>query len=259
MTDDLVEQLEELGFTEYESKCLLALTRVDIATAKQVSDIADIPRSRVYDTAEALQRRRLIEISEADTRSYRAVPVEEMKLTIERSFDRRIETVTQELRRIENVETSETDDAGVWTVRGKENVLERAQSLVDESNEELLCVAAGVEFLNEACIDRLVDACNRGVEVVAVTDDDSMRAALKDRIPEARIVDPTSDSNSSGDSLPARAVMADRERVLVATKTDQYQSVEASMTGVWGRGRDNGFVVAIQQLLSWHLERFSRR
>lgn len=256
MKDGLVEQLGEMGFTEYEARCLLALTRVEDATAKQVSDLADIPRSRVYDTAESLQERGLIGISETETTSYRAVPVDEMLRTFERRFERRLEAVSRELRRIENVETSRGDDAGVWTVRGRENVLERAQSLIDEASEELLCVAAGAEFMTQACVDRLADACGRGVEIVVVTSDDSMRTVLAERVPGARIVDQTVESGNV--SLPARAVMADRELVLVATKTNQHPSVDVSMTGVWGRGRANGFVVAIQQLLTWHLERLSR-
>jgi sugar-specific transcriptional regulator TrmB len=50
-----VELLQELGLNEYESKCFVGLTRVTEATAKEISGIAEIPRTRVYDAMRVLE------------------------------------------------------------------------------------------------------------------------------------------------------------------------------------------------------------
>lgn len=54
--EEAVTSLEELGLTEYEARCFVALTRLSKGTAKEVSQVADVPRSRVYDTIERLER-----------------------------------------------------------------------------------------------------------------------------------------------------------------------------------------------------------
>jgi hypothetical protein len=43
------EILEELGLQTYEAQCFVALTRMPHATAKELSEVSEVPRTRVYD------------------------------------------------------------------------------------------------------------------------------------------------------------------------------------------------------------------
>lgn len=45
--EETVESLVELGLTEYEACCLVAVTQLSQGTAKEISQIADVPQSRV--------------------------------------------------------------------------------------------------------------------------------------------------------------------------------------------------------------------
>jgi sugar-specific transcriptional regulator TrmB len=67
-----IEALEQLGLTEYEARCFVALTRLPHGTAKEVGKVADIPRSRVYETMDRLQDRGLVDIQKGDPRRFRA-------------------------------------------------------------------------------------------------------------------------------------------------------------------------------------------
>lgn len=40
--------MTELGLTEYESRCFVSLARVSKGTAKDVSELSEVPRPRVY-------------------------------------------------------------------------------------------------------------------------------------------------------------------------------------------------------------------
>ncbi|PSQ46397.1 hypothetical protein BRD15_09160 [Halobacteriales archaeon SW_6_65_15] len=57
-----IDALEQLGLTEYEARCFVALTRLPHGTAKEVGQVADIPRSRVYETMDRLQDRGLVDV-----------------------------------------------------------------------------------------------------------------------------------------------------------------------------------------------------
>jgi HTH-type transcriptional regulator, sugar sensing transcriptional regulator len=54
MEASLVDQLNGLGLTAYESKAYLALIRRDYSTAVDVARVAGLPRQRVYDVMESL-------------------------------------------------------------------------------------------------------------------------------------------------------------------------------------------------------------
>ncbi|MFC7078815.1 TrmB family transcriptional regulator [Halorussus caseinilyticus] len=66
--------LQQLGLKEYEARCFVALTRKATATAKEISEIADVPRTRVYDAIRVLEAQGLVEIQHTNPRQYRAVP-----------------------------------------------------------------------------------------------------------------------------------------------------------------------------------------
>jgi sugar-specific transcriptional regulator TrmB len=65
-TDDAearaVELLQQLGLKEYEARCFVGLTRVPSGTAKQLGEITDVPRTRVYDAVRVLEAQGLVEV-----------------------------------------------------------------------------------------------------------------------------------------------------------------------------------------------------
>ncbi|WP_321163696.1 helix-turn-helix domain-containing protein [Halorubrum lipolyticum] len=46
--------LKELGFSEYEAYTFVYLLQLGTGTAKDVAEIGDVPRTRVYDAVDAL-------------------------------------------------------------------------------------------------------------------------------------------------------------------------------------------------------------
>lgn len=58
---DTIDSLMDLGLSEYEVRCFVALTQLSEATAKEISQVADVPQSRVYDVANQLHERGLVD------------------------------------------------------------------------------------------------------------------------------------------------------------------------------------------------------
>ena len=57
---EAVEVLQQLGLKEYEAQCFVGLSRLSTGTAKQLSEITDVPRTRVYDAVRVLEAKGLV-------------------------------------------------------------------------------------------------------------------------------------------------------------------------------------------------------
>ena len=53
--EEAVRVLNELGLKEYEARCFVGLSRLDTGTAKKLSELTDVPRTRVYDAIRVLE------------------------------------------------------------------------------------------------------------------------------------------------------------------------------------------------------------
>ena len=73
---ELIAQLKELGFTEYEAKAYTALVQNSHVSAYQVSKNSGIPRARIYDILDVLVEKGLVLKEEtADQTTYSSIPV----------------------------------------------------------------------------------------------------------------------------------------------------------------------------------------
>ncbi len=68
--------LEQLGLTEYEAKTLTALFRLKESEAPEVSRIAQVPKTRVYDVLDRLTKRKLVIEIYGRPKKYRVVDAE---------------------------------------------------------------------------------------------------------------------------------------------------------------------------------------
>ncbi|MBR9690362.1 TrmB family transcriptional regulator, partial [Candidatus Woesearchaeota archaeon] len=54
---NFLEKIKEFGLNTYESKIWTALLSRGVSTAGELSDIANVPRSRSYDVLESLEKK----------------------------------------------------------------------------------------------------------------------------------------------------------------------------------------------------------
>ena len=87
--DEAVTALQELGLKEYEAQCFVGLSRLSSGTAKQLSEITDVPRTRVYDAIRLLEAQGLVEVQHSSPQRFRAVPLEEATETLRDQYEAR--------------------------------------------------------------------------------------------------------------------------------------------------------------------------
>ncbi|MFC7008304.1 TrmB family transcriptional regulator [Halalkalicoccus salilacus] len=110
--DEAVNLLEELGLTEYEARCFVALSRVGNASAKEVSDLSGVPRSRVYDAVERLHRRGLVDVQQSDPRQYQALPKDDALAVLRERYTTTLDATDEALSGLRRSEELEEEERG---------------------------------------------------------------------------------------------------------------------------------------------------
>src|SRR4030042_6799932 len=71
-------KLKDFGLNSYESKVWAALLSRGVSTAGELSDIANVPRSRSYDVLESLEKKGFVIMKFGKPIKFVAVPPEEV-------------------------------------------------------------------------------------------------------------------------------------------------------------------------------------
>lgn len=246
--DRAVSLLGELGFQEYEAKCLVALLKRSEGTAAAISETADIPRSRVYDVADSLADRNLVEVQEGDPRRYRALRVEAVLEHIERGYRDRLDELAEVLCRLEAADCDDTDP-GVWHLSGRSSITSRLQEFVTDAEDELVVLVTD-DLLTEEYVETLETVADRGVAVTFIAHSTDLRSWLATRFPDARVVEtPPILTQMPGDSEVAHLAFVDWSAVLMVSVTRATPAASPTFNATLIDGVMCGFVLMLRQLL----------
>lgn len=250
---EAVESLMELGLTEYEARCFVALTQLSEGTAKEVSRIADVPQSRVYDVADRLHRMGVVDVQESDPRRYRVLPVARAMDRLQQEYTEALETAADQL---EDLESRSAQSRGVWEMAERRDVVDRLLAHLEGAKEEVFLVVADEGLLDGALLDALGDAADRGVTVYAELPTESDRDRFHDAVPDARVTvtDLHVRSTILQEHAPGRLALIDHETVVLSSLQEGLVPSECEETGLWGTGVGHGLVVWIRPFLERRLE-----
>jgi len=149
--------LKELGFSQYEATCYMALVGNHPVNGSQLSKISGIARSRIYDVLRSLISKGYV--IEVNSGQYAPLPSDELVRRLKRNFDSNIEAFEDQI-----ANASQKDDLEyVWTITGYENVMEKAIEMIKEAKEEIYVrlFPEANKYLDEY----LTQADKRGVKI----------------------------------------------------------------------------------------------
>ncbi len=233
---DFLGKLKDFGLNSYEAKLWTALLSRGVATAGELSDIANVPRSRSYDVLESLERKGFVIMKLGKPIKYIAVPpaevLERVKKSIKEDSEKQVELIDS-LRKsevlgelnllhkqgIELVEPSELTGA----VRGRGNLYNHLASTI-KSAEKTVCIMTteqGLARKAEALKNALQKAKEKGVRIKILAPAKSQSKILSS-IAQVKNVD----------GLPARFCVVDGKQVtfMVLNDADIHPNYDF---GVW--------------------------
>ncbi len=156
---DFLNKLKDFGLNTYESKLWTALLSRGISTAGELSDIANVPRSRSYDVLESLEKKGFIIMKLGKPIKYVAVPPEEV---LERVKKKVIDDADKQSKMLEGLKGSEilselsllhsqgvelvepTDLSGA--LKGRSNLYNHLESMIKtaESSIDMMTTSEGL-------------------------------------------------------------------------------------------------------------------
>jgi len=191
----LMDALRNIGLNLYERKLWVALLAKGVASAGELSTIANVPRSRTYDVLQTLADKGFVIVQTAKPLKYVVVPpaeaLEKTKQKLRLDLNNRIERIdrlkdSKLLSELINIHKqglkliSPEDITGA--LKGKYSVLQQMDSMFREANSHINIVTtpSGLNELFENHLSVLKSSKQKGVKIrIAAKIDDSTNDALK--------------------------------------------------------------------------------
>jgi len=247
-----VEQLTALGLSTYAARTFVALVRLGDGTAEDVSNVAEVPRTRVYDAVEELRSQGLVDVQESSPKRFWAVSTETASRHFQREYTYRVRSMTDALEGIAPSERS-TEQRGVWTVTGRDAVAERVLELLASAEEEIAYMTVE-ELLDERVVEELRAAGERGVTIHLAETSGPTHARLADEVPDGRLFESVWERV---DTPAGRLLMVDEERTLASVLVPgdgDHPPEPRDETAIWGGGAANSLVVVLKAMFTWQLD-----
>jgi sugar-specific transcriptional regulator TrmB len=182
-----IEQLEEFGLSTYAARTFVALVGLGTGTAKDVSQVSEVPRTRVYDAVDELYGQGLVDVQQSSPKQFWAISADTTSRKFEREMDYRTSVLRTALDELEPTQHSE-EQRGVWTVDAQAAITDRVLEFVNEADDEIVYMTVE-EVLTEEIIDALKAAAQRGVSITLGGVSTEVQERIRDEIPGANLFD----------------------------------------------------------------------
>ncbi len=181
VNEDFLSKLRRaFNLNLYEVKLWTALLSRGVSTAGELSDIADVPRSRTYDVLESLERKGFVIVKPEKPIKYMAISPEEVLIRVK---NRVKQLATERSDRLEKLHTSDilkelellykqgiepmqpTDFSGA--LKGRHNLYDHLSLLIREAEKTIIIATTEEGLLRKARTLKplLEKAKSRGVDI----------------------------------------------------------------------------------------------
>lgn len=184
ISEDLLKKLGQLGLNSYEAKLWTALLSQGVSTAGELSDIADVPRSRSYDVLESLEKKGFIIQKLGKPIKYVALPPNEVLERVKKQITNEAEQQAKRMDSLKGTDTlnelSTLHEQGVEMVeptdltgalRSRSGIYDHLGMLIKDAQKEILIMSTPQGFSRKLEIleKEFKDAHERGVQIKAIS------------------------------------------------------------------------------------------
>ncbi len=177
---DFLNKLRDFGLNSYESKLWTALLSKGVSTAGELSDIANVPRSRSYDVLESLEKKGFVIMKIGKPIKYLAIPPEEAMVRVKKKITEDAETRTKILDSLKSTEVlkelnllyKKGDDLidptdFVANIKGRDSIYNHLDNMFKRAEKSILLATTedGLKRKYDLLKSALEGASKKGVKV----------------------------------------------------------------------------------------------
>ncbi|MGM5482583.1 MAG: TrmB family transcriptional regulator [Nanobdellota archaeon] len=235
-----LNKLKAFNINSYEAKIWTALLSRGVSTAGELSDIANVPRSRAYDVLESLERKGFIVMKLGKPIKYIAVPPEEVVERVKNNYtheaeekisavdDLKEDDVLEELDMLYNhgVELVEPTDVS-GSLKDRNSMYDNLNMLIKKARESIIIMTTPEGLIRKAdsLKKNLEKAKERGVDIriAAPLEEHAQSAAEKlGQVAQVRHID----------NIRSRFAILDGKQAVFSLLDDQNTQSDFD-AGVW--------------------------
>ncbi len=239
--DEIVEEIRKMfDLNLYEAKIWLALLSKGSATAGEISEISNVPRSRTYDILEGLEKKGFVISKLSKPIKYIAIAPSEV---IERIKKKLIKEAEEKAKKIEALKNSEfikeleaiykhkvsqiSPTEKIGSIKGRFNLYNHIDFMIRSAEEEVIIMTTSKGFIRkiEVLRESMEKAAKRGVKIkiaAPITEEtEEYLDEIKD-VAEVRHID----------FIKARFVIVDGQEVMLMVVNDE-EVLPNYDTGIW--------------------------
>ena len=191
-SSELQKALESMSLTEYEAKAYLSLIQIGTSNAGNLSKIAEIPHSKVYDVMARLEKKKLIEVQKGRPLFFKAIKpaialqrietelrdnlmheLYQRKTDLEILYAKKLGQISQAYKMLGELDNFyekntaiEPSEEFIWSIRGKDNLSSQAKELIQSASIEVRMMMPLDDFSELTSSIKAVSS--RGVKVLLV-------------------------------------------------------------------------------------------
>lgn len=249
--EEATEVLQQLGLKEYEARSFVGLCRLQTGTAKKLSELTEVPRTRVYDAIRVLEAKGLVEVQHSSPQEFRAVSLDEATETLRDQYEERVDRLHDALATVDIVdETDESSIQEVWSMNGRDAIENRTENLIETATDEVVLIIADPSLLTADLVETLNEVGN-GVELLVGALTQSLHDEVQSALPTATTFISglgwlQGENDAKGETAIGRLLLVDREKILVSSIMPGSKQEQA----IFGMGFGNGIVVIARRLMA---------
>jgi sugar-specific transcriptional regulator TrmB len=169
MNRDINNALKSMGLTNYETKTYTTLTSIISGSATEISVASNIPRPKIYETLNSLEKKGFIEINRGKPLKFIVIPPHEVFRQYRMDLKENLDKAEAELNMIYENQIPKVP-APLWIIHGSDKLVKKELEIISRA-EKSLFIMAGFMFNNEAknLKQTLNSVVKKGVNIRIVT------------------------------------------------------------------------------------------
>lgn len=236
LADDFAIYLHEMGLSEYEARAYLGVLQSGMTTAKEISEAADIPQSRVYDVLESLESKGFVTVQPGRPKKFGPI---EPELAVNQFVQYKRSNLEDELERSRKVgdefldeldgkqfQYRQNDEIDVfWSYKGKNYILKQGGQYCAAASDEIRMITTGDSFGRIVTHNKevLEERDDHGVDIRVILPIDETDDVVLDTARQWADI-------RNGHNTEGRVYLFDDQRVLVSWVSDREDRFVAMAT-----------------------------
>ncbi|MEO2154935.1 MAG: helix-turn-helix domain-containing protein [Nanoarchaeota archaeon] len=241
LKDEIIEEIRKMfDLNLYEAKIWLALLSKGSATAGEISEISNVPRSRTYDILEGLEKKGFVISKLSKPIKYIAIAPSEV---IERIKKKTLKEAEEKARKIEALRDSEfikeleaiyrhkvsqiPPNEKIGSIKGRFNLYNHIDYMIRSAEKEVIIMTTSKGFIRkiEVLRESMEKAAKRGVKIKIAAPITEETEEYLDEIKDVAEV-------KHIDFIKARFIVVDSQEVMLMIVNDE-EVLPNYDTGIW--------------------------